>query len=69
MGNDKGYRVQWYASVHAVCDLSDVESEGQDEGGQVFFVLHFSYDVVQSDALIDVVRVEVVGSLSQMYRI
>ena len=69
VGNDKGNRVQWYASVHAVCDLGDVESKSQDEGGKVFFVLNFGYDVIQSDALIDVVRVEVVGSLSQMYRI
>ena len=69
MGNDKGNRVQWYASVHAVSDLGNVESKGQDESGQVFLVLHFGYDVIQSDALVDVVRVEVVGSLSQMYRI
>ena len=69
MGNDKGYRVKWDASVHAVSDLGNVESKGQDESGQVFLVLHFGYDVIQSDALVDVVRVEVVGSLSQMYRI
>ena len=69
MSNDKGNRVEWDTSVNAVCDFGDVESKGQDEGGQVLLVLHFGYDVIQSDTLVDVVRVEVVGSLSQMYRI
>lgn len=48
----------WNAFVHRLCDLRFIESKSEHKCSQMLVSLHFSNDVVNSDCLVNVKRVE-----------